>query len=63
MIARATREAELKKTKLMEDVRHDMIMAASITACKLAAETLDDKKQAVYIQEMLDEMGESTWQN
>ena len=40
-----------------------MIMAASITACKLAAETLDDKKQAVYIQEMLDEMGESTWQN
>ena len=43
--------------------RHDMIMAASITACKLAAETLDDKKQAVYIQEMLDEMGESTWQN
>ena len=55
--------AELKKTKLMEDVRHDMIMAASITACKLAAETLDDKKQAVYIQEMLDEMGESTWQN
>ena len=54
VIARATREAELKKTKLM---------AASITACKLAAETLDDKKQAVYIQEMLDEMGESTWQN
>ena len=46
MIARAKREAELKKTKLMEDVRHDMIMAASITACKLAAETLDDKKQA-----------------
>ena len=63
VIARAKREAELKKTKLMEDVRHDMIMAASITACKLAAETLDDKKQAVYIQEMLDEMGESTWQN
>ena len=59
----AKREAELKKTKLKEDVRHDMIMAASITACKLAAETLDDKKQAVYIQEMLDEMGESTWQN
>ena len=63
MIARAKREAELKKTKLMEDVRHDMIMAASITAGKLVAETLDDKKQAVYIQEMLDEMGESTWQN
>ena len=63
VIARAKREAELKKTKLKEDVRHDMIMAASITACKLAAETLDDKKQAVYIQEMLDEMGESTWQN
>ena len=62
VIARAKREAELKKTKLKEDVRHDMIMAASIT-CKLAAETLDDKKQAVYIQEMLDEMGESTWQN
>ena len=30
VIARAKREAELKKTKLMEDVRHDMIMAASI---------------------------------
>ena len=59
VIARAKREAELKKTKLMEDVRHDMIMAASITACKLAAETLDDKKQAVYIQEMLDEMVEN----
>lgn len=28
VIARAKREAELKKTKLMEEVRHDMIMAA-----------------------------------
>ena len=53
----------IARAKSKEDVRHDMIMAASITACKLAAETLDDKKQAVYIQEMLDEMGESTWQN
>lgn len=63
LIARAKREAELKKIKLQDEVRHDMVLAASRTAGKLIAENLDDAKQAVYIQEMLDEMGESTWQN
>lgn len=63
LIARAKREAELKKVKLQDEVRHDMVLAASRTAGKLIAENLDDAKQAVYIQEMLDEMGESTWQN
>ena len=43
VIARAKREAELKKTKLKEDVRHDMIMAASITACKLPYDYKDDE--------------------
>jgi F-type H+-transporting ATPase subunit b len=63
LIARANREAELKKMKLQDEVRHDMVLAASKTAGKLIAQNLDDAKQAVYIQEMLDEMGESTWQN
>ena len=35
-----------------------MILAMAVAGCGG-----DDKKQAVYIQEMLDEMGESTWQN
>lgn len=63
VVARAKKEAELKKTKLQEEVRQDMIIAASKTAGKLVAENLDDTKQAVYIQEMLNEMGETTWQN
>jgi F-type H+-transporting ATPase subunit b len=63
LLARAKREAELKKMKLQDEVRHDMVLAASQTAAKLIAQNLDDAKQAVYIQEMLDEMGESTWQN
>lgn len=63
VIARAKKEADLKKTKLQEEVRHDMVVAASRTAGKLVAGNLDDAKQAVYIQEMLDEMGESTWQS
>lgn len=63
LIARAKREADLKKIKLQDEVRRDMVLAASKTASKLIAENLDDAKQAVYIQEMLDEMGESTWQN
>ncbi len=63
LIARAKREAELKKIKLQDEVRRDMVLAASKAAGRLIAENLDDAKQAVYIQEMLDEMGESTWQN
>lgn len=63
LIARAKKEAELKKAKLQDEVRHDMIVAASRTAGRLVAENLDDTKQAVYIQEMLDEMGETTWQS
>ena len=63
LVARADREAELKKLKLRDEVRRDMITVASAMAAKSIASGMDEAQQAVYIREMLDEMGETTWQN
>lgn len=63
LIARAKHEAELKRLKLQDEVRSDMVLTASQMAGRLVAANLSDEQQSLYIQEMLDEMGESTWQN
>lgn len=63
LIDRANREAALMKLKLADEVRNDMIMAASQAAGRMVAAGISEEQQSRYVQEMLDEMGESTWQN
>lgn len=63
IVLRAEKEADLRKAKVRDDVKRDMIIYASAAAKKLIAENMDEEKQAQLIEETLNEMGEATWQN
>ena len=63
IIARAEKEAQLKAAKVRDELKKDMITYAHATAMKLIAENMDEKKQAQFIEDTLNEMGESTWQS
>lgn len=63
IVSRAMKEADLAKAKVRDDVKRDMIIYASATAKKLIAENMNEEKQAQLIDETLNEMGETTWQN
>jgi len=62
IIARANKEAELKKIKLTDDIKRDIVIYAHATAKQLIAENIDADKQALLIENTLSEMGEATWQ-
>jgi len=63
IVSRAKKEAELKKLKLQDEVKRDMITYAVRTAAKLIAENMNEDIQAQMIENTLNEMGETTWQN
>ena len=58
---RATREIELEKNKMKDEVKKEMISVASMIAGKFVAESMDDKKQAQLVDEALNEIGDDTW--
>ncbi len=60
---RAEREIELEKSKVKDEVKHEMINVASAIAGKFVAKELDEKEQAKLIDDTLEEMGENTWQS
>ena len=61
ILERASREAELEKSKVKDDVKQEIISVASIMAGKIVASSLDDKKQSQLIADTLKEMGDETW--
>ena len=63
IVSRAHKEADLKKAKVKDEIKRDMIVYASMTAGKLVAENIDAAGQEKLIEETLNEMGEATWQN
>ena len=60
---RATKEVELEKNKVKDEVKQEMISVASIMAGKFVAASMTEKQQAQLIEETLKEMGDKTWQN
>ena len=60
---RATREIELEKNKMKDEVKKEMISVASMIPGKFVAESMDDKKQAQLVDEALNEIGDDTWRN
>jgi len=62
IIVRANKEAELRKIKIKDDIKRDMVTYAHATAKQLIAENIDVNKQALLIENTLREMGEATWQ-
>ena len=63
IIARANKEAELEKSKVKDEVKQEIIGVAKQMAGKLVEVSLDEEKQLSLIDETLEEMGETTWQN
>lgn len=61
IIARANVEAELEKKKVADEVKKEMVSLAAVMAGKIAAASMDEKKQNALIEETLNEIGESTW--
>ena len=60
---RASREIELEKSKMKDEVKQEMVAVATAMAGKFVASSLDSEKQAQLIDEALNEMGDDTWQN
>ncbi|MDO5519185.1 MAG: F0F1 ATP synthase subunit B [bacterium] len=63
IVEHAGREAELEKSKVVNEVKQEMIAVASVMASKIVASSLDDKKQNELLDQALEEMGDDTWQN
>lgn len=58
---RASKEIELEKSKMKDEIKKEMISVASMMAGKFVAESMDGKKQAELVDEALNEMGDDTW--
>ena len=63
IMERASREIELEKSKMKDEVKQEMVAVATVMAGKFVASSLDAEKQAQLIDEALNEMGDDTWQN
>ena len=63
IMERASREIELEKSKMKDEVKQEMVAVATAMAGKFVASSLDSEKQAQLIDEALNEMGDDTWQN
>ena len=63
IMERASREIELEKSKMKDEVKQEMVAVATVMAGKFVASSLDSEKQAQLIDEALNEMGDDTWQN
>ncbi len=59
---RADKEIELEKNRARDEVKHEMIDVAEAIAGKFISEKMDKEKQAALVDEVISEMGESTWQ-
>ena len=63
IVEHASREAELEKQKVADDVKKEMVVLASMIAGKVVSASIDTKVQDQLVDEALKEIGESTWQN
>lgn len=63
MIQRANQEAELSKKRILDEVRQEMILVASMMAAKIVAANINAKIQDTLLEETLREMGDATWQS
>ena len=61
ILERASREIELEKSKVKDEVKQEMISVATAMAGKIVASSLDEEKQSQLIADTLEEMGDETW--
>lgn len=63
IVERANKEAELEKSKVVNEVKQEMVAVASVMAGKFVAASLDETKQNQLVEDALKEMGDDTWQS
>lgn len=61
IVARANREVELEKSKVKDEMKQEIINAATAMAGKIVASSLDESKQSQLLADTLEEMGDETW--
>ncbi len=61
IIERAGVEAELEKSKAVDEVKREMVVLASMIAGKVVNSAIDTTVQDSLIEETLKEIGEGTW--
>ena len=61
IIAHAKSEAEIKKKKVADDVKKEIILVSTLMANKLVAASVDRKTQDFLVEETLREIGDDTW--
>lgn len=63
MIAHANTQIELDKKRALDDMKQEMITIASMMAGKVVSASVTPEVQAGLVEDMLKEMGDSTWQS
>ena len=63
MMARANTEIELEKKQALDDIKQEVITLASMMAEKMVTASMDADVQESLIDDTLQEIGDSTWQN
>jgi F-type H+-transporting ATPase subunit b len=61
-LARTEKESELEKSKARDDVKQEMVDVAEAMAGRFISEKMDKDKQAALVDEVIREMGDTTWQ-
>ena len=61
IIQHANEEARLEKSRVMDEVKQEMITVASMMAAKIVASSIDTTIQNTLVEQTLKEMGDSTW--
>lgn len=59
---RTEKEIELEKAKVKDDVKVEMVDVAKAIAERFISESMDESKQAKLVDEVINEMGDKTWQ-
>lgn len=62
ILARTEKEIELEKAKAKDEVKQEMASVAQAMAGKFIAEQMDAEKQAALVDEVINEIGDTTWQ-
>ena len=60
---RARKEMELEKKQAIDDMKKEMIEVATLIAGKVVSGNIDVKVQEKLVDDTLQEIGDSTWQN
>ncbi|PXV91773.1 ATP synthase F0 subcomplex B subunit [Lachnotalea glycerini] len=61
IIERANNEVELEKKRVVDEMKKEMIVIASLMASKVVANAIDVKVHDTLIDETIKEMGDNTW--